>query len=50
MAQLILGGAGPVEISVLSPDRFRTGKLIQEPMTMHGHRAVERPTGTRSHG
>ncbi len=35
MAELILTGKTSIDISLLSLDRFRTGKLVQEPMTMH---------------
>jgi len=35
MAELILTGMTSVDISSLSLDRFRTGKTVREPMTMH---------------
>ncbi|MFI5339192.1 MAG: NAD(P)/FAD-dependent oxidoreductase [Candidatus Methylomirabilales bacterium] len=35
MAELILTGKTSIDISVFSLDRFRTGKTIREPMTMH---------------
>ncbi len=35
MAELILTGKSSIDVSALSPERFRTGKLIREPMTMH---------------
>ena len=35
MAELILTGKTSIDISALSLDRFRTGKTVREPMTMH---------------
>ena len=35
MAELILTGKTSIDISALSFDRFRTGKTVREPMTMH---------------
>ena len=35
MAELILTGKTSIDISTLSLDRFRTGKTVREPMTMH---------------
>jgi sarcosine oxidase subunit beta len=35
MAELILTGRTAVDISALALDRFRTGKTVLEPMTMH---------------
>lgn len=35
MAELILTGRSSIDISVFSLDRFRTGKTVREPMTMH---------------
>jgi sarcosine oxidase subunit beta len=35
MAELILTGRTSIDIGPLSLDRFRTGKIIREPMTMH---------------
>ncbi len=35
MAELILTGNPSIDISTLNLDRFRTGKTIREPMTMH---------------
>jgi sarcosine oxidase subunit beta len=35
MAELILTGRTSIDISALSFDRFRTGKTVREPMTMH---------------
>ncbi|MBI4573627.1 MAG: FAD-binding oxidoreductase [candidate division NC10 bacterium] len=35
MAELILTGKTSIDISSLGPERFRTGRTVQEPMTMH---------------
>ncbi len=35
MAELILTGKTSIDINALDPDRFRTGRVVQEPMTMH---------------
>jgi sarcosine oxidase subunit beta len=35
MAELILTGKTSIDISSLGLDRFRTGKIVREPMTMH---------------
>jgi sarcosine oxidase subunit beta len=35
MAELILTGKTSIDISTLCLDRFRTGKTVREPMTMH---------------
>ncbi len=35
IAELILTGKTSIDISALSFDRFRTGKTVREPMTMH---------------
>jgi len=35
MAELILTGKTSIDVSALSFDRFRTGKTLREPMTMH---------------
>ena len=35
MAELILTGKTSIDISALSFDRFQTGKIVREPMTMH---------------
>lgn len=35
MAELIITGNTSIDISTLSLDRFRTGKTVREPMTMH---------------
>lgn len=35
MAELILTGKTSMDISPLSLDRFRTGRMVREPMTMH---------------
>ncbi len=35
IAELILTGKTSIDISTLSPDRFRTGRILREPMTMH---------------
>jgi sarcosine oxidase subunit beta len=35
MAELILTGKTSIDISALGLDRFRTGKIVREPMTMH---------------
>ena len=35
MAELMLTGTSSIDISALSIDRFRTGKVVREPMTAH---------------
>jgi len=35
MAELILTGKTSIDISTLGPERFRMGRAVQEPMTMH---------------
>jgi sarcosine oxidase, subunit beta len=35
MAELMLTGTSGIDISVLSIDRFRTGRVVREPMTAH---------------
>jgi hypothetical protein len=35
MAELMLTGTSSIDISALSIERFRTGKLVLEPMTAH---------------
>ena len=35
MAELMLMGTSSIDISALSIERFRTGKVVLEPMTAH---------------